>query len=263
MTSSGADILVILPTLGDRLDTLRETLLSVQAQSRDVQLQLVVVTPTTAHAARTLAAQFGATIVNDPGTGISRAINSGIAARRGEKYYAWIGDDDLFQPGGLRRLMNLMQETPEAVVAYGGCDYIDIHGNILAKSRAGQLAQVLLPWGPDLIPHPGSLIKLDDMQAVGLFDPDLKYAMDLDLFLKLRSRGKFVCTREAVSAFRWHPESLTVASRTNSGRESELVKSRYLPRALKPIRFLWVLPVRLASTLAAQRVTKRARGLLR
>lgn len=261
--SSAANILVILPTLGDRLDSLTETLASVEEQRATVSLRLVVIAPVTAVAARELARSHGATIVDDPGTGISEAINKGIEARAGEEFYAWIGDDDLFRPGGLLALTGLLNSDILAVVAYGGCDYIDVHGNVLGRSRAGKLAQIILPWGPDLIPHPGSMIRLDDLEAVRCFDTSLKYAMDLDLFLRLRSRGRFVFTTDSVSAFRWHPDSLTVASRQNSSQESEAVKARYHPSWIRPFRFLWVLPVRWASAAAARGVSKRARSFLR
>jgi hypothetical protein len=261
--SSVASILVILPTLGDRLDSLAETLASVEEQRSSVSLRLVVIAPVTAIAARELAQTQGATIVDDPGTGISEAINMGIAARDGEDYYAWIGDDDLFRPGGLAKLKGLLDDDARAVVAYGGCDYIDVLGNILGRSRAGKLAQIILPWGPDLIPHPGSMIRLDDLEAVRCFDTSLKYAMDLDLFLRLRARGRFVFTTDSVSAFRWHPDSLTVASRQNSSRESEAVKARHRPSWLRPVSFVWVLPVRWASAAAARGVSKRARSFLR
>jgi hypothetical protein len=263
VTSVAPDILVILPTLGDRLESLEETLNSVDEQRSTVNLRLVVIAPVTAVAARKLAQNRGATLVDDPGTGISEAINKGIAARHGEKFYAWIGDDDLFRPDGLATLKNLLDGDSGAVLAYGGCDYIDVRGNILGRSRAGKLAQVILPWGPDLIPHPGSMIRLDDLEAVQAFDTTLKYAMDLDLFLRLRARGRFLFTRNAVSAFRWHPDSLTVASRHNSSRESESVKARYYRAWLRPISFFWVLPVRWASSFAARSVSKRARAFLR
>ncbi len=228
-----------------------------------MSLRLVVIAPVRAVAARELALNFGATVVDDPGTGISEAINVGISARSGEKFYAWIGDDDLFRPGGLAMLKGLLENNSDAVLAYGGCDYIDARGNILGRSRAGKLAQVILSWGPDLIPHPGSMIRLDDLEAVKLFDTSLKYAMDLDLFLRLRSRGRFVFTTIPVSAFRWHPDSLTVASRTNSSKESEMVKARYLNPWLRPVSFAWVLPVRWASSAAARSVSRRARSFLR
>jgi hypothetical protein len=85
--------------------------------------------------------------------------------------------------------------------------------------------------------------------------------MDLDAFLTLRSHGTFRWTRDSVSAFRWHPDSLTVANRLHSSRESESVKRRHLPRALRPLSPLWAYPIRWASAVAALRVNARARAL--
>jgi len=255
------EVLVVLPTLGDRLDTLRETLETVDAQRADVALTLAVVLPAGAAEARAMAAEFGAVIVDDPKTGISEAINRGLAARTTEKYYAWIGDDDVFRPGGLKKLRGILEARPEAVLAYGGCDYIDAEGRTIVTSNAGRLAIFLLPWGPDLIPHPGTMVRLDDLLAIGGFDPQLKYAMDLDAFLKLRPYGKFAFTRESVSGFRWHPDSLTVANRLASSRESESVKRRHLPAILRPVSPLWQYPIRWASAFAARRVNATARSL--
>lgn len=255
------DILVVLPTLGERLATLEETLVSVREQQADVMLRLVVVLPAEATDARALAEAFGATLVDDPRRGISHAINLGVASARSERYYAWIGDDDLFRPGALRLLQEMIESAPGAVLAYGACEYVDIHGRLLFTNRAGRLARWLLPWGPDLIPHPGSLLRIDAMQRVGLFDEDLKYAMDLDLFLKLRREGRFVATRTPVSAFRWHADSLTVAGRRASGAEADRVKKRHLPAALRPLCGLWHTPVNIAARRAARATSARASRL--
>ena len=200
-----ADILVILPTLGDRVEMLELTLATIVEARKTVSLTLVVILPADAGTARAMAEAAGAIIIDDPRNGISNAINAGLVARTSERYYAWIGDDDLFRPDGLARLAALLDADHTAVLAYGGCDYIDPLGQTIATSNAGRMAQMLLPWGPDLIPHPGTMIRLDDLEAIGGFDPDLRYAMDLDAFLKLRARGRFISTRQSVSAFRWHP----------------------------------------------------------
>lgn len=263
LPSQGPRILVVLPTIGDRLDTLLETLDSIDQQRHEVDLNLVVVAPTTAVEARALASSYGASIVDDPKKGISEAINRGIDSRRGEEFYAWIGDDDLFRPGGLKLLQKLLDANTDAVVSYGGCDYINSKSEVAARFRPGRWALFLLPWGPDLIPHPGSMIRLDALEAVGRFDPRLKFAMDLDVFLKLRKHGKFVFTTKAVSAFRWHPDSLTVASRKSSSLESEAVKAKHLPGWIRPIRALWQYPVRWASAVAALRVTRKANSEMR
>lgn len=256
---ASAEILVVVPTLGDRLDTLRETLESIESQRHFVSIRLIVVCPEEAHEAKYLATKFNAFVVPDPRKGISDAINIGIQQRKGEEFYAWMGDDDLFRPKGLLTLRQLFLEKPEAIVAYGGCEYIDPQGNVLTTSNAGKFAQFLLPWGPDLIPHPGSMIRLDALQHIGNFDTKLKFAMDLDAFLKLRKFGKFVCTREVVSAFRWHAESLTVANRGLSSAESEAVKFEHLGPISKKFSWLWTRPIRLASAIAAQRVNAKAK----
>lgn len=258
---SAREVLVVLPTLGDRLDTLRLSIESVNAQRADLGVTLVVVAPPYAVEARELAKSMGAVIVDDPKEGISSAINCGLAARTNEKYYAWVGDDDLIRPGGLALLRSVIESAPGTVLAFGGCEYIDPEGRTIMLSNAGWLATVLLSWGPDLIPHPGTMIALDALQKIGGFDPSLKYAMDLDAFLKLRKHGSFACTRTPVSAFRWHPDSLTVANRLGSSKESESVKRRHLPKVIRPISGLWHRPVRWASAFAAGRVNTRARAL--
>ncbi len=258
---SAGKILVVLPTLGDRLETLQETLLTIDEQRADVDLTLALVLPATATAAAALGRAHGAVVVEDPRRGISVAINAGIAAATDEAFYAWMGDDDLYRPHGLVTLRGLLDRAPDAVLAYGGCDYIDPEGRVIGTSKAGRAAQWLLPWGPDLIPHPGTMIRLDALRAIGCFDEHLKYAMDLDAFLTLRSRGRFVFTTQSVSAFRWHPDSLTVANRAASSAESEAVKTRHLPGYLRPVEPLWRVPVRWASSVAARSVSSRARNL--
>lgn len=258
---SAGKVLVVLPTLGDRLTYLEETLRTIDAERAGVELTLAVVLPAGAFQARSIAEAHQAVIVEDPRRGISEAINAGIRAATTEEYYAWIGDDDLFRPGALTQLRDLLEANPDAVVSYGGCDYIDPDGRLIGTSKAGRAAQLLLPWGPDLIPHPGSMIRLQALREVGLFDTSLKYVLDLDIFLKLRSQGRFVCTRRSVSAFRWHPESLTVANRAAASAEAEAVKRRHLPRLLRPVCPAWHIPVKWAASIAARGVSRRALSL--
>lgn len=255
---SAGKVLVVLPTLGDRLMYLEETLRTIDAERARVDLTVVVVLPAGAVHARSIAEAHQAVIVQDPRRGISEAINAGIRAAVDEEYYAWIGDDDLFRPGALTQLRDLLEANPDAVVSYGGCDYIDPEGRLIGTSRAGRAAQWLLPWGPDLIPHPGSMIRLGALRDVGLYDTSLKYVLDLDIFLKLRSQGRFVCTRRSVSAFRWHLESLTVANRAAASAEAEAVKRRHLPRLLQPVSPAWHVPVKCAASIAARGVSRRA-----
>jgi len=86
----------------------------------------------------------------------------------------------------------------------------------------------------------------------------LTYALDLDVFLRLRKIGTLVAVPVTASQFRWHQESLTVAGRGKSSREAMRVKSTHLPRLLRVVAPLWHWPVAWASAFAATRVGRMA-----
>jgi GT2 family glycosyltransferase len=201
-----------------------------------------------------MALEAGARLVDDPG-GMSAAINAGFAlADERHEYGNWIGDDDLLTDGSLRTATAALDERPDAVAAFGYCHYIDADGRRLFTSKAGRLAPWLMTWGPDLVPQPGALFRMQAVRDVGLIDPSLSYAMDLDLLLRLRRLGPFVNTRTALSCFRWHATSATVSNRSPSLDESEAVKRRYLRPWQRRLAPLWERPVRGATRLAARRV---------
>ena len=249
---------MVLPTLGDRLAHLERALRSVEAQRESADVSVVMVVPSGKKQARALGKKFGATLVDDPGEGMSAAMNAGLDTRLDEEFYIWLGDDDYYLPGGVTVLANLLTSNPKAVVAYGGCHYVDDSDEVLWTSKAGSLAKRIVGFGPNLIPHPAALMRIDAVQIVGGYDESLRYAMDLDLFLSLRAQGEFVSTTEAVSAFGWQPESLTVSGRSASAEEARRIKRHHLPTWLLPLEPLWAYPVVWASALAAHRISKKA-----
>lgn len=257
LKTGARDILVVLPTLGDRLEMLERALQSVAIQADSDAVHLVVVTPRDKEQARQRALAFGASLVDDPGAGMSAAINAGLALATSEEYYIWLGDDDAYAPGGLAVLRKLLDQDSGAVVAFGACEYVDDDGQVVWTSRAGALATRILGYGPNLIPHPAALIRLDALREVGGYDETLNLAMDLDVFLKLKGRGRFLSTPAVVSQFGWHDSSLTVQDRDASAREARKVKRRHLPSWLRPLEPLWEFPVQWVSRLVAGTLSRR------
>lgn len=249
-------VLIVVPTLGERPQFLEQTLASITGQ--ETHADIVVVTPGKADHARELAAHHGARVVDDPGS-LPAAVNAGVAAAEPHhEFVNWIGDDDLLTTGSLTATVGALTGDPRRVLAYGACSYIDDEGRLLWTSQAGRWAQRILPWGPDLIPQPGMLVRRSAWEAVGGVDDSLRFAFDLDLLLKLRSQGSFVDVGTVVSSFRWHPDSLTVSDRSASLDESEAVKRRYLSKGARAMSWTWEGPVRLATRMAAREVTRRA-----
>jgi hypothetical protein len=62
-----------------------------------------------------------------------------------------------------------------------------------------------------------------------MLDPALRYAMDIDLFLRLRTVGELVYVPHELALFRWHAQSTTVANRAASEAELAAVRARQLP----------------------------------
>ena len=249
-------VLVVIPTLGHRLDYLRQTLDSVTEQS--LRADLVVVTPASADETRRLAKSHDAVVVDDPGK-LASAINAGIAAAPHHEFVTWLGDDDLLEPGSLMATASALKSDPNSVLAYGWCRYIDPEGRQLWLNKSGKMAEKILSWGPQLIPQPGMLVRRSAWDAVGGLDESLTLAFDFDLILKLRHHGRLTCVEQPLASFRWHPNSLTVSSRTLNLQESERVKRRQLSPAQRKFAWAWEGPVRVATRVAARRMTRRAR----
>lgn len=253
-----ARVLIVVPTIGTRMAFLDRCLASIAGQ--DVPADIVIVAPEVT-GMPALAARYGATVLPDPGS-LTTAINLGVAtATEQHEYVNWLGDDDLLEPGSLMATTSALDANPDAVVAYGACRYIDEDDAELWVSQAGPWANRVLGWGPDLIPQPGMLVRLDAWRRVGGVDESYRFAFDLDLLLKLREHGRLLDVGEVVSSFRWHADSLTVGDRTTNLVESERAKRRALSPRARRVAWLWEGPVRLATRAAAAEVSRRARKI--
>ena len=223
-------VLFVVPTLGRRADLLVQALDSVHSQERR-DLDLVVVAPPGSHA-ESAAAAAGARFLADPGRGgLPGALNAALDdAPPSTRYFAWLGDDDLLAPGSLDATVAALDAAADAVLVYGWCDYIDEHNRVVFRSRAGRLAKAIMRVGPNLIPQPGSLMRYDAVRAVGGLDETVHLAPDLDLYLRLRRRGRILCVPRTLACFRWHPDSATVTHERLSMREADRVRMKYLSR---------------------------------
>lgn len=253
------DVLVVIPSLGQRPETLGEALETCVDLTKLVPSRTIVVLPKGARDARALARAHGAEVVDDPGKGMAQATNRGLASRKTERFYVWLGDDDRLVPEGVAQLVQALGSHPSSPVAYGRCDYIDEHGVVGFTSGAGRLARAVLGWGPNLVPHPGSVIRLDALEEIGLYKPGLRFALDLDMFLSLRSLGSFIYRPVTSAQFRWHSTSLTVAHRRESTREATSVRLSHMSPFLRPLARLWFPLLGIATGIASWQVTRRLR----
>jgi GT2 family glycosyltransferase len=246
---------VVIPTLGDRPEYLEESILSIR-QAGDAHISIV--RPEKVSAIDQVLMGKVDSIVDDPGRGLAHAINTGMRSLpTNVRYSTWLGDDDRLVQGSLQKVSHYLETNADAAFVFGQCQYIDATGQKLWLNKSGKWTEPLMLCGPQLIPQPGSLFRRSSFEQVGGLDEGLKWAFDLDLFLKLRKVGKFGFLNEPLAEFRWHDGSLSVGSRQGSVDEASKVRRRYLPVGVRQASAVWEPVLRKIILFAGQRMSKR------
>jgi glycosyltransferase involved in cell wall biosynthesis len=249
---------IVVPTLGTRKEYLLECLRSIKnAGTGEASAYVVLVAPESFDCSeyKSLGLVHGS--VYDPGQGLAAAINAGFSSLPDSiEYINWLGDDDLLTANSLDFTSSFLDQNPASLMSYGACDYINSSGEVVWVNKSGSFAVSLLRFGPDLIPQPGALFRRSAFWQVGGLDASYKWAFDFDLFLKISKIGRVSYLGKTLASFRWHPESLSVEFRKMSVAEASQVRVSHLPRFLRPISFVWEHPVRLATLIAGNRLTK-------
>lgn len=256
MNSLSPQIGIVVPTLGTRPDFLKRCLKSIRLAGA---CHINLVAPANFNAQSLIDSGFADQATADPAKGLSEAINAGVAALPEHVTLVnWLGDDDLLKPDSLAQIKPEFS-NPDVVLVYGNCDYVDEADRVIWSSPTGQFASKILRFGPDLIPQPGALFRRESFERVGGLSSSFGWAFDFDLLIKLSNLGQLKFVPSTLACFRWHSDSLTVRARWKSVSEASKVRKAHLPKPLRPISFLWELPVMVATYLAGLRVNRIAR----
>jgi glycosyltransferase involved in cell wall biosynthesis len=148
--------------------------------------------------------------VSEPDRGQSDAFNKGFAQAKG-RYGVWLNADDIFLPHALAQAF---QELTQTQASWASSDFIRVTENLKIISCHRGLAQqpeALRCWGaPVSVCGPSSFFALDLWRSVGGFNPELRYAMDIELWLKFMRQGVYPHRYHHYSwAFRMHEASKT------------------------------------------------------
>lgn len=214
--------------------TLGETLASLRAQTcQDFEHIFVDGGSTDATLAMLAACAGDKRVLHGIQGGISRAMNAGIEAARGAIVAHLHADDYYAAPDVLEQVARRFAESGAAWVV----------GNIQVL-RDGRLAPQypMRPFsyrayaaGHATIPHPAVFVRREWFARVGAFDTSLRYAMDIDLWLRLAAATPPALLERTLTVFREHPGSVSSANKIKARQEEFAVRRRYARRA--PLAF--------------------------
>ena len=132
-----------------------------------------------------------------PNQGAHSTINEGIREARG-RYLAILNSDDLYHAERLQRCLGVLEADPGAAVVATRISFIDEHDHAIENhwyeeawafhEKVGDLGLALMN-GNFLLTTSNIVARRAVFDEVGSFD-DLRYAHDLDFFLRLLAQGK-------------------------------------------------------------------------
>ncbi|MEM7116214.1 MAG: glycosyltransferase family 2 protein [Chloroflexota bacterium] len=147
--------------------------------------------------------------VSEPDGGQSNALNKGFERATGE-FLAWVNADDGLLPNAIGRVIETFMTVSDAVLVYGACQLIDENDRRLRVAEALPKMNVdtLLKVGSEIWPTP--FFRRDAFCQVGLFNEQLKYCLDYDLWIRLNRIGNSArCPGSPLAVFRVHEGSKT------------------------------------------------------
>jgi hypothetical protein len=121
--------------------------------------------------------------VSEPDRGQSHAINKGLAMARGE-IIGWLNSDDTYQPGAIRKTVQVLQQRPDCGMAHGKCYVINEHSHRQSALHVTPADYNRLYHGC-VICQPAAFIRKNVFQQMGGVNEALQFCMDYDLWIRI------------------------------------------------------------------------------
>lgn len=164
--------------------------------------------------------------------GIADAMNKGLELATGD-VVAFLNADDYYPDTQvLTSVSECFVNNPEAVWLTGGVIIVSEQGTCIKKIRARRYSYRRLVRG-NILFHPSTFVKRDQINRVGGFNDSLSYCMDYDLFLRLGSMTAPRIVDKQLSCYRVHVDSQSVSNSEHAYAEEFMVRMNYLRSAGK------------------------------
>jgi glycosyltransferase involved in cell wall biosynthesis len=166
-----------------------------------------------------------AVVIRVPGINQSAAINLGLRRATGE-IVAWLNADDEYVSGALHLVARRFEASPAMDVLFGDCEVVGPEGQRFWYERPGAYDFRRLLRRGNYVAQPAVFMRKRVLDDVGYLDETLNYAMDYELWLRLRDYRVEYLPRP-LARFRWHNTSKTAQRQMQAWTEVLLIARRY------------------------------------
>lgn len=167
--------------------------------------------------------------VSESDHGQADAIQKGLNRVSGQ-ISAYLNSDDLYMQGALQRVASRFVQRPDLDLVYGNLYRIDSFDKVIEENRCTPFMRWGYLYGGLFIHQPSTFWKTDVVRAVGGFNPEFRFDMDIDLFFRMAmNRARFAFERSFLAGFRVHESSKTSTILHVSHEENQRIREKYLP----------------------------------
>jgi glycosyltransferase involved in cell wall biosynthesis len=206
-------VTVIIPAFNSRA-TLARAIQSVRAQAIGVR-EIIVVDDKSTDGTAEFARELGDDIIvvqNPENQGPSAARNSAIARARGS-VIAFLDADDYWYPWKLDQQLRVFAENPQIALCCSGVCWFETQQSVPEITRPDQNAWILQSFGEIVrdpyLGTPTVIVRTEALRSVGGFDTSLRYAEDVDLWMRIAEQFPIARFSSVMTAVAISPSSLT------------------------------------------------------
>jgi len=161
--------------------------------------------------------------VSEPDGGQADAINKGLARCTGD-IFNWLNSDDLLWAGALQKVARAWQQAESPAIFYGLARHIDEVGNDLGycPAQSSHMTLQKLLWvGKYYLMQAATFLPLANVRSLNGANPALDYALDVDLWVRLRL--PMIHIPAVLAGYRLHRASKTVSASTQFIQDCDLI----------------------------------------
>ena len=171
-----------------------------------------------------------ARVLTNVNGGIARAMNAGTAAATGNAI-AHLHSDDFYKHAHvLSRVADLFEQTGRAWIVGRTDDLrngkVEAGASVLPFSRWRYLSRGAY------LPHPSTFMRIELMRRLGGFDETVRYAMDIDCWIRALRITEPLLVDEPLAVFREHDGSLSSSNPSATIKDEWKVRRRYAKDAI-------------------------------
>jgi len=168
--------------------------------------------------------------ISEADNGQSQALNKGFRLAKGE-IIGWLNSDDRYLPECFAHVVRAFEDNPDVDIFYGDYRLVDQLGRVTQIRREIEFSKFILLYHHVLyIPTTTTFFRRRVFEDENWLEEGLQYAMDLEFFIRLATKGyRFKHIPQVIADFRLQPNSKTCAFPDRQRSEHREVVYRETP----------------------------------